>query len=241
MSMSAGSIPVVINSFNQPSYLRMMVNQLSALGVDNLVIIDQASTSPELLSLLDELKHRYPVVKLADNNGPHWFFLSRFFELLPPRFVYTDADLLFSAQLKSGFIDTMDAVLDDLSAIKVGLALDISQPADMIRADFSIGGQLYTIQSWEAQFWKERVPSATGLEVYRAPVDTTFALYDRDRFKQQVDRMRPHGRFSCMDTPGSYRLAGEFVAVHLPWMRDNRIPSAEWAAYLAGRGDIHAY
>lgn len=239
--MSAGSIPVVINSFNQPSYLRMMVNQLSALGIDNLVIIDQASTSPELLSLLDELKQRYAVVKLADNNGPHWFFLSRFFELLPRRFAYTDADLLFSTQLKSGFIDTMDAALEDLSATKVGLALDISRPADMIDANFSIGGQRYSIQSWEAQFWQERVPSANGLEVYRAPVDTTFALYDRDRIKQEVDRMRPHGRFFCMDTPGSYRLGGEFVATHLPWMRDNQLPAEEWAAYVAGRGAIHAY
>jgi hypothetical protein len=138
------------------------------------------------------------------------------------------------------FVADMIRAAEFLEATKIGLALDISRPEDMKRAVINIGGADYTFHSWESRFWTDPVRLGE-LELYRAPVDTTFALYDRTRFDPLARSFMQQKAFDCMDTPGSYRLAGRYTSVHAPWMVDDPIPAEEHDFYCAQRANFHDY
>jgi glycosyltransferase involved in cell wall biosynthesis len=208
--MEAHRVPIIVNSFNQLTYLRIMVEQLTALGCENLMVLDQASSYPPLLDYLAELESSFPVVRLKENHGPHWLFTSGLSMTLPDFFIYTDPDIRFPADMPRSFIADMLRAADFLDATKVGLALDVSRPAEMKPAILTIGGAEYTIASWEEQFWRDPV-ILDDLQLYRAPVDTTFAIYNRRAFDAQARIYRRDRLFDCMDTPRSYRLAGRYT------------------------------
>jgi hypothetical protein len=67
---------------------------------------------------------------------------------------------------------------------KAGLALDLSDRDTMRDEPMQIGERTWHIWEWEDQFWRnEPKPLRPGGDpVYRAPVDTTFALYDKTFF-----------------------------------------------------------
>lgn len=238
--MNTSKIPIIINSFNQFTYLKMMVNQLQRLGRREIVILDQASSYPPLLDYLKEIERTTTVIRLRENNGPHWIFTSGFSSLLPQYFVYTDPDILFPADMPRSFISDMLRAARATAATKVGLALDISRPENIKNAALPLGGRIYTIPEWEQQFWRRPI-RFRGLELYKAPVDTTFALYDRKRFDREIRKFRADDIYYCMDMPGSYRLAGRYTAVHLPWMLDDPIPEEELVYYIETRRNVHEY
>ena len=198
--MNTRFIPIYINSFNQPTYLAKMVCQLEERGYQNLIIIDQHSSFKPMVELLASLSKRYAVLKLSENLGPHWIFTSGFALSFPEWFVYTDADIEFGSRLEPLFIDEMQDAARDLNALKVGMALDIANPAEMINVEISIGGNKYTIPEWESQFWKHRIVH-TKHEIYSAPVDTTFAVYNRRNFEGFMKRFQHTKVFDCMSTP----------------------------------------
>lgn len=231
-------VPVIINSFNQLTYLKIMVEQLERIGCEELIVLDQASTYPPLLDYLDSIDRRVTVIRLRENNGPHWLFTSGLVPSLPDYFIYTDPDIRFPQDMPRTLITDMMRALRSLAAVKVGLALDISRPVK--NAILTIGGQQYTIPEWEQQFWSKEI-RFNGLELYRAPVDTTFALYDRRRFQAEIRKFRIDGVYYCMDMPGSYRLAGRYTSTHLPWMQDDPVSPEELDFYVATRKVIHNY
>jgi glycosyltransferase involved in cell wall biosynthesis len=239
--MTTRHIPIVINSYNQPAYLRRMVVQLVDRGYENLLILDQASTYPPLLEMLETLERRFTVLRMARNNGPHWLFTSGFCAKLPVHFVYTDADLQFSDALGPLFIDEMLEVCMELSACKLGMALDVSRPDAMRNFNINISGKSYTLVEWEKQFWTRRMTMKGGHEVYRAPVDTTFAIYNRTVFDAYLRRFYETKVFDCMSVPNSFRIAGDFTCVHLPWMKDTLTSREEEEYYAASRLNIHKY
>lgn len=233
-------VPVVINSFNQPTYLRAMVDQLLALDSREILILDQASTYPPLIDYLKEVEQVATVIRLRENNGPHWLFTSGLSLTLPRFFIYTDPDIVFPADMPRTLVADLIRAAEFLEATKVGLALDISRPSEMKRANINIGGAEYTFHSWESQFWHDPV-TLGEMELYRAPVDTTFALYDREQFDPLAREFRARKAFDCMDTPRSFRLAGRYTSVHVPWMVDDPIPAEELDFYCAQRADFHDY
>jgi glycosyltransferase involved in cell wall biosynthesis len=233
-------VPVIINSFNQPTYLRSMLEQLSRVEHGEIVVLDQASTYPPMLEYLQELESELTVVRLRTNNGPHWLFTSGLALTLPKFFIYTDADIRFPADMPAGFIGEMIRAVEFLQATKLGLALDISQPEAMKRANINIGGEDYTFATWESQFWRHPL-SVGDLQLYEAPVDTTFALYNRREFDPWARAFAKKKIFDCMDTPRSYRLAGRYTSTHLPWMLDDPIPQEELDYYCAHRANFHTY
>lgn len=236
----AEEVPVIINSFNQPTYLRTMMEQLASLDCGEIIILDQASTYPPLLDYLKEIERTVTVIRLRENNGPHWLFTSGLSRSLPEYFVYTDPDIVFPPDMPRGVIADLIRAARFLDATKVGLALDISRPAEMKRATINIGGADYTLDQWEKQFWDH--PVALGeLQLFRAPVDTTFALYNRARFDPLARTFHSRHVFDCMDTPGSYRLAGRYTSVHMPWMLEDPIPHEELDHYIAHRANFHDY
>jgi hypothetical protein len=239
--MNPADVPVVINSFNQLTYLRTMLGQMDRLGVSKVYVLDQASTYAPLLDYLKEIERTVTVIRLRNNNGPHWLFTSGFSSLLPRYFIYTDPDIVFPETMPRSLVGDLMRVSKATNATKVGLALDISRPDDIKNARLQLSGREYTIPEWEQQFWSKPI-RFSGFEVYEAPVDTTFALYNRARFDREIRRFQAGDVYYCMDMPGSYRLGGPYTSVHLPWMLDDPIPQDELEHYIAHRRrDVHAY
>jgi hypothetical protein len=197
-----------------------MLHQLRGLGFRRVVLVDNGSTSPEMRAWLAGLGGEATVVRLAENLGPkNSIFDARDLALLPRHFCVTDPDLMFNAALPDGFLGDLAALAERHRVGKAGFALDISDPEAMRDERFRIGDRDWAIWEWEAQFWERPFgQTVDGDPVYDAPIDTTFALYDKNHFDPN-DFLR------------AVRVAGRFTARHLPWYRDIGLPDAEEAFY----------
>lgn len=217
----ADEVPVVIPCFENPSFCNMMLDQLEVRGVERIIFVDNASRSEPMNAFLDGLSGRAEIVRLNENLGPHLsVFKGEFYASLPQKFCVTDPDIAFNPMLPQQFIPMLDRLSQVHKIGKVGFALDISDRDHMIADRFDISGTKYHIWEWEAQFWQTPIGRTPGQDpVFRAGIDTTFALYDKARF----DPMR-----NFID---ALRVAGRFTARHLPWMLDQTMTSQEERHY----------
>lgn len=213
-------VPVLVPCFNNPSYARAMLRQLRALGLQRLVLIDNASTSPEMRAWLANLDGEATLIALRENLGPHHFLKDPgVLALLPRQFCVTDPDLAFNLALPEGFLGELAALTARYRVGKAGFALDISDRHKMRDRTFRINDKDWRIWEWEEQFWEKPIGELHGGDrVYDAPIDTTFALYDQDYFDPA-------------DFTRAVRVAGRFTARHLPWYRDHGLPEAEATQY----------
>lgn len=219
-------IPILIPSFNNPSYCRMMVDQLLALGQRHIIVIDNASTSPSMLRLLEELAPKVRVIRLGGNKGPKYFARNWLFYLrLPPVFCVTDPDIQFNPNLPANFLETLLTLTQQYRIGKAGFALKIQDHHDFRDITVTFNGKSHDIVSWESQFWQEQLGhTACGQPIYRADIDTTFALYNKAFFTR-----KKAGFYRAL------RVAGDFTARHLPWYRASVIDTAEEQAYAASQ------
>jgi hypothetical protein len=209
------SIPVFIISYNQPSYLRNMVNQLQRLRVaaSEITILDNASSNPQLMEYLEELRLTgIRVVHLERNFGPHEIFAPEAGVDWPEVFALTDPDLQFDSSMPTTFREDLLAIACACCVWKCGLALSL-EDADQFLEGVYVRGM--PIADWESQFWHHRVKAEGDVadlltresaEVFRAEVDTTFAIYRRDYPKTSFLQ--------------SVRVSGNYSARHLPWYRN---------------------
>lgn len=215
------TVPLVINTFNQLTYLRGMVEQFRAAGFRNLVVIDNGSRWPPLLAYLDQLARSGEaiVIYYGENRGPHHFFLQglyrHLFDAAP--LLYSDPDL----RLRSIAPDFLSRLLDishQYRCCKVGSALTVPDAAGMKPGLVfrHPDGSEHALVDWERQFWQH--PLGDGL--YNAPIDTTLHLFNPAYYR-----------------PGDplitgIRVAGDgFEARHLPWFADDPMPADELAHY----------
>jgi hypothetical protein len=207
------SIPVYVLSFNQPSYLRNMIRQLTGLGVKppEIRVVDNASSFPLALDYLRELEAGgFEVIRLERNFGPHEIFAPEAGIDWPEVFALTDPDLQFHPDMPATFRQDLLEVAAACGVWKCGCALSL-EDSKLFR-DFDYHGNL-SIAEWEGRFWSSplSVPSLQsklerwGASVYDAPVDTTFAVYVKSRARE-----------SFLD---GVRVAGVFACRHLPWYR----------------------
>jgi hypothetical protein len=216
--------PVIVPCFNNPTYVKQMYSRLRGIGLPNVILVDGHSTYPPMLDLLDEISRQSTVVRLKDNFGPHHFFRDEeFYNSLPAVFCVTDPDLDLNELLPLDFLRQLTLLTCNFEVGKAGFALDISQ-RDLFRAEkFLIGSEYFHIWQWEAQFWPEPLTHlASGDAVYLAPVDTTFAVYNKQYFRPEVFLR-------------AIRVGGRFTARHLPWYLNSSIPMEELKAYSASR------
>ena len=59
---------------------------------------------------------------------------------------------------------------------------------------FQIGAQRYQIWQWEAQFWQTPLETPGEDPIYRAPIDTTFAIYNKAFFSFRESPRGDQGR-----------------------------------------------
>ncbi|MBB5467784.1 putative O-linked N-acetylglucosamine transferase (SPINDLY family) [Paraburkholderia sp. CI2] len=214
------NVPVLIPTFNNVTYLRRMVSQLQGRGLRNLIVVDNASSAPGMLDYLASIQDTVSVARLDHNVGPRAFTLSDvIYHRLPDIFCITDPDLELNPELPDTFLfDLIDAT-EALKIGKAGFALDISQPALMDEKALSImqsdGVKNYGLIDWEARFWQQQIAaSANGDPIFRAPIDTTFAVYNKRYFRRETHL-------------AAVRFGGRYTCRHLPWYKDNGLDAAE--------------
>jgi hypothetical protein len=143
----------------------------------------------------------------TENNGPRISTINNrsIYDILPDKFILTDADLEFNPNLPKDFIEQLVSLSDMYTCQKIGFALKIDDYADMIQGKYFNGMSIY---EWESSAWYVRIPNPS-FELYSAAIDTTFAVINK------------HGRNI------NIRVAGNFTARHIPWYRKNPILSIE--------------
>lgn len=210
-----GNTLTIIPTFNNPTYAKFMTDQCRSYGLKNIIILDGGSTYLPMTKLLKRFSDEFLVIDLPFNPGPRLVMQSKvILDALPKTFILTDPDLQFNSKLPMDFLFSLEKISDELKLGKVGFALDISQPKKMRDEKFKINEDLYSISEWESQFWRNKINHPLSFEIYSAPVDTTFALYNQDFFDSE----------NSLD---AIRVAGDFTAIHLPWMRSTIVPKEE--------------
>ena len=203
-------IPIIINNFNRLSYLTQMIESLEERGYFNIYIIDNASTYPPLLAYYDTCK--YTVFRLKKNVGYLALWKSSVFKKFRnDYYVYSDADVV---PVKECPEDFMHLFLDSLKkrpfARKVGFSLRIDNLPDHF-----VNKQ--EVINWEKKYFTKPISD----NLFRAPLDTTFALY-RPRVKGGSNAYIP-----------MYRTAFPYQAEHLPWYVDSTRLSDEDQYYIS--------
>lgn len=220
----ASSIPVYVPTFNNPTFTACMLEQLEKWRLRNITVVDNGSTYDGMLGLLDRVEKQHSVVRLGRNAGPQSLVTDAMnFQCLPELFCITDPDLLFHPEMPQDFLLTLLDLTSRFAIGKAGLALDIDEKHLFRPEKMQMNGAGFHIWEWEAQFWSEIAAHlGDGSPVYRAHIDTTFALYNKKYFKVE-------NFYSAL------RVAGRYTCRHLPWYRQDFLPVEEAAFYRANQ------
>lgn len=223
-SLVPDDVPIIIPVFNTTTYLESMISQLEDRGWTNIIICDNGSTYPPMIDLLDRLAENYHVVKWGRNLGPRVYTEDKdICSKMPKYFIVTDPDLLFNENMPANALDKMKRIVDMYEVSKAGLAIDIDTPEE--RGRFFNANQ---VDLWERNYWTrkiERYPEKDDL--YAAPIDTTFCLYNRDKFLLEIDNVA--GRMTC--NTSAIRIAGRFTCRHMGWWAEQPLTEEEYDFY----------
>lgn len=185
-------IPVVINNYNRINHLLKLIDWLEKAEMKNIYIIDNASTYQPLLDFYNKTKHN--VIKLNANLGYKALWdtsIHQWFKGLP--YIYTDPDILPVEECPMDAVRFLLETLNKHEGInKVGFGLKIDDIPDFYQNKAAV-------IEWEKKYWEQ--PVAENL--YKADIDTTFALYRANSVKQQWGK--------------TFRTGGKYLVRHLPW------------------------
>ncbi len=210
--------PVVINSFNQPTYLKNIIRKFLDNGFVNIFILDNNSKYKPLIDLYQNLsKNGVNVLFYNENRGPRYFHLSgmyqSYFNNIPH--IYTDPDLDFD-MLAPDFLSTLISISNKYSVAKVGCALKIPEDEEIVDEYIYIKElkSSYKIKEWESQFWINKLEES----IFKANIDTTLHYFNPTHYS---------GNFF-----DGIRVDGQgFTVKHLPWYKKNLIPKEESEFY----------
>lgn len=233
MDLNKDSVPVIIPTFNQPTLLRMTIDQLSNLEIEGPVVIyDNNSSYPEMIDLLEELSEDHCVIRVPSNLGPRVFTEDiAIMNLLPDYYIVTDPDLIYNISLPTNFMAEMRSSLKSLDLAKIGFALEIYDEEEMAKfLDVS------SVHEWEESYWKDQMgKTKSGSPIYRAWIDTTFSLNSRNSCIYYRKFDQPTFRYP------SARIAGDYTARHVGWWKKELQPQskAESEFYLRNQKWSH--
>jgi hypothetical protein len=195
-------IPVIINNRNRYSCLLKLLEWLEKAGMTEIIIIDNASTYPPLISYYETTK--YKVLRTGVNGGPFAIWKLKETEpLLSDFYIYTDADVVPDKTAEFTSIRLMyQRLRRDLRIDKIGFSLRIDNLPDHFKLK-------HEVIAWENQFWQVR----DSREFWVAKVDTTFALY--------APFAKGGGECRALRTDAPH------TALHLPWYENSAAPGEE--------------
>lgn len=158
--------PIIINNFNRLDCLLKQIAWLEKAGLKNIYIVDNASSYPPLLDFYE--KTNYTVFKLNKNIG----FLALWKTIIFQRFannyyVYTDPDIIPTETCPTNALQYFYSLFKEFpTKDKIGFGLVINDLPNYYKLKEKV-------IKWETQFWQKEIK----LDIYDAPIDTTFALY----------------------------------------------------------------
>lgn len=200
--MNTQNIPIIINSKNRLSCVKQLITRLELANLSNIIIMDTGTTYEPLLEYYNTLP--YQIIKLGGGNHLALWDLQVInkLDLLESPIVYTDSDVIPTEYCPNDFLQYMWDLLQKYPDIpKVGFGLKIDDLPDHYLDKESVVG-------WESQFWKDEIEPHN----YRAPIDTTFALYRKGSTRGWAQAIR----------------TGEpYVAHHTTWYSDTNNLSEE--------------
>ena len=193
------NIPVFIVSYNRLSYLQQMIVQLEKMGLNNIHIIDNASSYPPLLKYYETCQHK--VHFMHENQGHMVFWREKEFEQYRRDFyIVTDPDLAMIEDCPLDIVDTMFFELREHPYVKkIGPSLVV----DDISPDTEYGKSILSV---EMPYYVHRLK---GSSLYYAPIDTTFALYLPDSISKHINFFE------------AFRMGYPYQARHLPWYKSS--------------------
>lgn len=207
---SAREIPIIINSFNRLTTLKALISSLEERGYTNIYILDNCSTYPPLVEWLKQT--RYEVIHLPANLGfkALWKHKPSRKRFCSDYYIYTDADVELDKDCPGDIVERMFALLHDSYpyAFKIGPSIRIDDLPDCY-------SRKQEVIEWESRFFTR----PEGENLFRAPIDTTFALY------------RPRIGLSRRPSLEAYRMAAPYQIRHLPWYEDSLCPTEEEIYY----------
>lgn len=183
--------PTVVIIRDRVTYLQQCLASLEASGAQlDIHLVDHGTTWEPALEWLHTAP--YPVHWCGDRPPRalwEWDGLPGI--VRDARYVVTDPDLILDCP-----DDWVCRMSDELrpEVVKVGLGLRLDDLPDTPTAAAAV--------AWEAPFWHARTASGAA---YRAPVDTTLALYQPLTISPGF-RLHP-----------AARMAAPYLARHLPW------------------------
>jgi len=204
--LSIHDVPVVINNFNRITHLLHLIEFLEGCGFTNIIILDNNSTYPPLLDFYKDTK--YKVIRGKHNYGHLAFWKSGLYNRYKWNFfIYTDSDVVPVQECPKDFIKWFKSILDtNYNLDKVGFGIKIDDLPDT----FALKQKVI---EYEKKYWKTKVGSNT----YKAPIDTTFALY-KPFSNLKMDQIY---------TLSAYRTGFPYLIRHLPWYVDSEHLSKE--------------
>lgn len=189
-------VPVFIPVRDRLTPLQQVIDWCERAGLDEIWLIDNASTWPPLVDFLDQTSHH--VVRSPVNLGHRspWLTGTVQRHARGTFFIVTDPDVVPDDQCPLDVVDHLTELLQrhpDIDKVGLGLRID-DLPDQYPLAD--------AVRAWEARFWQDEVEPG----VFRADVDTTFAVY------RPLNRRHEENR--------ALRTGAPYVARHLPWYAD---------------------
>ena len=214
------AFPMIIPTYNNFTYLKNTINFWAARGQEEFVILDNGSTYPPMINLLNSLKE-YLVVSSPENPGPRNFYQNqKIYHWLPNYFIVTDPDLEFNSEINMEQINKLITLTDTLGLFKLGSRLNLDINAEnIVDSTYLWGGRGNTIRNLEMQYYSSCIyVTDDGEPVFSAPIDTTFAVYNKKNDAGFFGR--------------SARIGGIYMAEHLGWYLNHPVLEEERAFYL---------
>jgi glycosyltransferase involved in cell wall biosynthesis len=212
---------IIILTKERPQQLREMLTSIednTESGTYEIILCDNGSTYPKMIEYLSSLESKYCVLYNKANLLFEGFNIGLNKITNDDFFILSDPDIVLNKNIPKNWIDLLKGILMQTKAPKVGMALRVD---DVDKDTYSCLGQ------WETQtMWSIKM-MINGIECYKAPVDTTLAMYRRDTFSYWVNRQpqfhsrdfvvyqeynRKYG--NMMDC---IRVGGNFIAKHCGW------------------------
>lgn len=216
--MNLDQIPILTTVFNNHEELKKFIGQCEDYKLKNIIVINSASTKPETIKFLNNLK--YQVIHLEENLGPRYpIYSQKIAKLLPDQFIISDPDITFNPLLPKNFLKILLEVALNYKSPKVGFALDIYNPEINNSLTITPESKQVNLIDWEQQFWQKEVGITSDHNpIYEALIDTTFHLFTRKYFD-------PNNELKAL------RIAGHYTCIHTPWLKTNSMATTSNSLY----------
>lgn len=194
--------PIFIpNRDNLERGFRRLLAWLQSAGMTRIVVIDNGSTYEPLLHFYATRPPRIEIHFAQRNLGPGAPWSLRMAGMaMPTRFIVSDPDVVPAPECPRDLVRALHAAAD-IHQAKVGPGLRIDNLPD----SYVKKGEVLAA---EKPFWTQpEEGNFFAAPVFRAPIDTTFALYAPGSGRWPRE---PH-----------FRLGPPYLMEHVPWYEDS--------------------